>query len=54
MDLCQLIVLLMFKSSSFMSMVIFCYAYKIGIVTNGLGIVRHLEFYNKDFFIGPS
>ena len=28
----------------------FCYAYKIGIVTNGLGIVRHLEFYNKDFY----
>lgn len=27
----------------------FCYVYKIGIVTNGLGIVRHLEFYNKDF-----
>ena len=27
----------------------FCYAYKIGIITNGLGIVRHLEFYNKDF-----
>lgn len=27
----------------------FCYAYKIGIVTNGLGIVRHLELYNKDF-----
>lgn len=28
----------------------FCYAYKIGIVTNGLGIIRHLTFYNKDFF----
>lgn len=27
----------------------FCYVYKIGIVTNGLGIVRHLAFYNKDF-----
>jgi len=27
----------------------FCYAYKIGIVTNGLGIVRHLNLYNKDF-----
>lgn len=26
-----------------------CYAYKIGIVTNGFGIVRHLNFYNKDF-----
>ena len=28
----------------------FCYAYKFGIVTNGLGIVRHISFYNKDFF----
>ena len=28
----------------------FCYAYKFGIVTNGLGIVRHLAFYDKDFF----
>ncbi len=27
----------------------FCYVYKIGIVTNGLGIVRHLNFYNQDF-----
>lgn len=27
----------------------FCYAYKFGIVTNGLGIVRHIAFYNKDF-----
>ena len=27
----------------------FCYVYKIGIVTNGLGIIRHLDFYNKDF-----
>lgn len=27
----------------------FCYVYKIGIITNGLGIVRHLDFYNKDF-----
>jgi len=29
----------------------FCYAYKIGIVTNGLGIIRHLDFYNKDFLV---
>lgn len=29
----------------------FCYAYKFGIVTNGLGIIRHISFYNKDFFI---
>jgi len=28
----------------------FCYAYKFGIVTNGLGIVRHISFYNKDYF----
>lgn len=32
----------------------FCYAYKIGIITNGLGIVRHLEFYNKDFLVPHS
>jgi len=27
----------------------FCYAYKFGIVINGLGIVRNISFYNKDF-----
>jgi hypothetical protein len=27
----------------------FCYAYKFGLVSNGLGIVRHIAFYNKDF-----
>lgn len=27
----------------------FCYAYKFGIVTNGLGIVRDICFYNNDF-----
>ena len=27
----------------------FCYAYKFGIVTNGLGIVRDICFYNRDF-----
>ena len=27
----------------------FCYAYKFGILTNGLGIVRSIDFYNKDF-----
>lgn len=27
----------------------FCYAYKFGIITNGLGIVRDIAFYNKDF-----
>lgn len=27
----------------------FCYAYKFGIVTNGLGIVRDICFYNKEF-----
>jgi hypothetical protein len=28
----------------------FCYACKFGLVTNGLGIVRHIAFYNKDWF----
>jgi len=28
----------------------FCYVYKFGLVTNGLGIVRHNSFYNKDYF----
>ena len=27
----------------------FCYVFKFGIVTNGLGIIRHISFYNKDF-----
>jgi hypothetical protein len=27
----------------------FCYAYKFGIMTNGLGIVRDITFYNKGF-----
>lgn len=27
----------------------FCYVYKFGLVTNGLGIVRHIAFYNKAF-----
>ena len=27
----------------------FCYAYKFGIITSGLGIVRDISFYNKDF-----
>lgn len=27
----------------------FCYAYKFGIITNGLGIVRDISFFNKDF-----
>lgn len=27
----------------------FCYAYKFGIITNGLGIVRDITFYNKSF-----
>ncbi len=27
----------------------FCYACKFGIITNGLGIVRDITFYNKDF-----
>jgi hypothetical protein len=28
----------------------FCYVYKFGLVTNGLGIVRHISFFNKEFF----
>lgn len=28
----------------------FCYAFKFGIITNGLGIVRNILFFNKDFF----
>ena len=27
----------------------FCYAYKFGMITNGLGIVRDISFYNRDF-----
>ena len=27
----------------------FCYVFKFGIVTNGLGIIRHISFYNKNF-----
>lgn len=27
----------------------FCYVYKCGIITNGLGIIRDITFYNKDF-----
>lgn len=27
----------------------FCYAFKFGIVTNGRGILRDINFYNKDF-----
>lgn len=29
----------------------FCYACKIDIITNDLGIVRHLDLYNKDFLV---
>lgn len=29
----------------------FCYVYKFGMVTNGLGIVRDISFYNKDFLL---
>ena len=28
----------------------FCYAYKVGVLTNGLGIIRAIEFYDKDYF----
>ena len=27
----------------------FCYVFKFSIVTNGLGIIRHISFYNKNF-----
>ena len=29
----------------------FCYVFKFGIITNGLGIIRHISFYNKDFWL---
>lgn len=32
----------------------FCYVFKFGIVTNGLGIIRHISFYNKDFLNAHS
>lgn len=27
----------------------FCYVFKFGIITNSLGIIRQISFYNKDF-----
>lgn len=27
----------------------FCYVFKFGVITNGLGIIRHISFYSKDF-----
>ena len=32
----------------------FCYVFKFGIVTNGLGIIRHISFYNKDFMTSDN
>ena len=32
----------------------FCYVFKFGIVTNGLDIIRHISFYNKDFMTSHS
>ena len=32
----------------------FCYVFKFGIVTNGLGIIRHISFYNEDFMASHS
>jgi hypothetical protein len=29
----------------------FCYAFKFGIVTNGMGIIRDISFYNKNFLL---
>lgn len=28
---------------------IFTYVFKFDIITNGLGIIRHMYFYNEDF-----
>lgn len=28
----------------------FCYVFKFGMITNGLGIVRNIQFYNEQFF----
>ena len=27
----------------------FCYVYKAGIVTNGLGVIRHISFFDEEF-----
>lgn len=32
----------------------FCYVYKFGMITNGLGIVRDISFFNKDFLDNHS
>lgn len=32
----------------------FCYVFKFGIITNGLGIIRHFSFYNKHPLINPK
>jgi Transposase domain (DUF772). len=29
----------------------FCYSFKFGFITNGLGIIRDISFYNKDFLV---
>ena len=29
----------------------FCYSYKFGLITNGLGIVRDINFYDKNFYL---
>ena len=29
----------------------FCYSYKFGIVTNGLGIIRDINFYDKNYYL---
>ncbi|MDR2571396.1 MAG: transposase [Oscillospiraceae bacterium] len=29
----------------------FCYAYKFGMITNGLGIVRDISFFDKDYLV---
>ncbi len=54
MVLCLRMQLLIKLSNKCISIGIFCYAYKFGIITNGLGIVRDITFYNKDFLTAHS
>ena len=51
MVLCQHTHPQILKLSSYTLMVIFAMSFKFGIITNGLGIIRHISFYNKDFMI---
>lgn len=49
MQLCQHLLHLIMKLKQQYINGHFCYAYKFGIITNGLGIVRSIDFYNKDY-----